>query len=586
MLQEDAYYHGSSSALGIQHQLLPPSVTGVIQEVGRKKNLDKVFFTKDIGSARIYAGRAVRRFGGDPIVYRAIPMGDVEEIQSAPGTTVYSAAGAFLEPLTVSNPPRRFLKKLGKRIYEALWSDDGHALADELNLESFHAGGCYGFAYALQKWLGCGDVWVIVRGGEYPPQAQHVVLKIGGLFFDGAPKNAAKTQEELFDYWALEISDPRLIAMEGPELDRRAAAEVRFDEGTKCSINAVDEIVAFLKEQIPDPENVCVEINPMYPETEEKFEMANPAAPAVSGYEGMRVEYTPAKKLPFSHPFREPQDMVGFARANRLMDDTRERFYAVYLNQQNAPLGYRLIGAGGPASAPVDPAVLFGPAMALQASSVAFLHNHPSGTARFSPSDVALTERLLWVARMMGLRVLDHVLIVPSGSAMSMREEHPKLMWEYDPAARAIAPDIQVTQAANPKRKKERTMARKDTDELINSGINELRKAYYGAIKDLAQDYKERINDGEFDDRESLLDDIHQSIDGWEWVIYTHKAKIVVLVSDNSEYSLDEGLVELSGNEIPWPQLAYGAIEADLYEQLDAEGVDVNDPIPEEVEDE
>ena len=34
------------------------SLTGRLSEEGRKKNLDRVFFTSSIGSARIYAGRA------------------------------------------------------------------------------------------------------------------------------------------------------------------------------------------------------------------------------------------------------------------------------------------------------------------------------------------------------------------------------------------------------------------------------------------------------------------------------------------------------------------------------------------------
>ena len=58
------YYHGTSTEADISYKLLPPSVTGVIQEAGRKKNLDAVFFTTDYGSAGIYAGRAVNRLGG------------------------------------------------------------------------------------------------------------------------------------------------------------------------------------------------------------------------------------------------------------------------------------------------------------------------------------------------------------------------------------------------------------------------------------------------------------------------------------------------------------------------------------------
>ena len=91
------FYHGTSTAVGIDYRLLPPALTGVIEEVGRKKNLDKVFFTADEGSARVYAGRAVQRFGGRAVIYRVIPMGEVECLHSQPGTSVYAAPGAFVE---------------------------------------------------------------------------------------------------------------------------------------------------------------------------------------------------------------------------------------------------------------------------------------------------------------------------------------------------------------------------------------------------------------------------------------------------------------------------------------------------------
>ena len=95
------YFHGSTDAVlkDGEYVLLPPSVTGVIQEEGRKKNLDKVFFTADYGLAKIYAGRARQRFGGNPVVYRVIPMGKVETIDERPGASVYMAEWAFIEKI-------------------------------------------------------------------------------------------------------------------------------------------------------------------------------------------------------------------------------------------------------------------------------------------------------------------------------------------------------------------------------------------------------------------------------------------------------------------------------------------------------
>lgn len=91
------FYHGTSTACGIGYMLMPPVVTSVLSEEGRKRNLDRVFFTEDPGSARIYAGRARARFGGEAVVYRVIPMGPIECLSDRAGTSVYMAEWAFVE---------------------------------------------------------------------------------------------------------------------------------------------------------------------------------------------------------------------------------------------------------------------------------------------------------------------------------------------------------------------------------------------------------------------------------------------------------------------------------------------------------
>ena len=72
----EAYYHGTSTLFKPGEYILPPSETGNVSEKGRKKNLDKVFFTKDLGSAKIYAGRAKHSLGGEPKVYLIEPEGE------------------------------------------------------------------------------------------------------------------------------------------------------------------------------------------------------------------------------------------------------------------------------------------------------------------------------------------------------------------------------------------------------------------------------------------------------------------------------------------------------------------------------
>lgn len=89
------WYHGSSAISRKEHKLLPPNATGIIQEEGRKKNLDKVFFTPSIGVARIYAGRSKNANGGTKRIFRVIPMGEIIKIND----DTYMADWAFIEHL-------------------------------------------------------------------------------------------------------------------------------------------------------------------------------------------------------------------------------------------------------------------------------------------------------------------------------------------------------------------------------------------------------------------------------------------------------------------------------------------------------
>jgi len=88
----ETYYHGTNREFAPGDYILPPAETGEISEKGRKKNLDKVFFTLDKGSAKIYAGRATKSFGtGSPNIYKVQPIGSIEWLNKQKGTTVLMA---------------------------------------------------------------------------------------------------------------------------------------------------------------------------------------------------------------------------------------------------------------------------------------------------------------------------------------------------------------------------------------------------------------------------------------------------------------------------------------------------------------
>tara|TARA_R110000850_G_scaffold244414_1_gene369266 strand:- start:266 stop:559 length:294 start_codon:yes stop_codon:yes gene_type:complete len=67
------FYHGTSSLTPIQDKLLPPDAHSFgINEEGRTKHAQKVFFTTIKDYASTYARNCCRRVGGVPIIYEVL----------------------------------------------------------------------------------------------------------------------------------------------------------------------------------------------------------------------------------------------------------------------------------------------------------------------------------------------------------------------------------------------------------------------------------------------------------------------------------------------------------------------------------
>lgn len=126
----------------------------------------------------------------------------------------------------------------------------------------------------------------------------------------------------------------------------------------------------------------------------------------------------------------------------------------------------------------------------------------------------------------------------------------------------------------------------KDPDTLLGEALCLMRDAYRTHVREIAGDIIRESRDNPDEDREWVLQYIHETIDGDGWVIYTAKAQAVVLCSDNDGASIEsfgsDGIVEHGA--INWSMLAYGALEADVMEALDREGFDVNAEFPGRVE--
>jgi len=93
----------------------------------------------------------------------------------------------------------------------------------------------------------------------------------------------------------------------------------------------------------------------------------------------------------------------------------QEYFICMSLNGANELIEKRIITIGLLDNSPVHPREVFVDAIADRAAAVIFVHNHPSGDPNPSEADRRTHEQLTEAARILGLRVLDHVIVTKKG---------------------------------------------------------------------------------------------------------------------------------------------------------------------------
>lgn len=117
---------------------------------------------------------------------------------------------------------------------------------------------------------------------------------------------------------------------------------------------------------------------------------------------------------------RSSQDVANLLM-NELRYEKREIAKIILLNSKNIVQKIIDISYGGTNFAMLDPKDVFYEAIKINAPKIIIVHNHPSGDPSPSLEDVELTKRLINLARMLGIEVLDHIVIAEDGCESIMR---------------------------------------------------------------------------------------------------------------------------------------------------------------------
>lgn len=105
-----------------------------------------------------------------------------------------------------------------------------------------------------------------------------------------------------------------------------------------------------------------------------------------------------------------------------MQDLPHEEFWVIYLNTACKVLDAQLIGRGGNDFTPVDVRIVLRFALQHKANSFILVHNHPSGSLVPSQADKLLTNKINEAAKLMDIRVNDHVIFAEN-NYYSFRDE-------------------------------------------------------------------------------------------------------------------------------------------------------------------
>jgi len=99
----------------------------------------------------------------------------------------------------------------------------------------------------------------------------------------------------------------------------------------------------------------------------------------------------------------------------RYINEKKEHFIVITLNNNHNPISVIIASIGTVNKTIVHPREVFVRAIQDMASGVIVCHNHPSGSLEVSQEDIEITERLCKSGKILGIKVVDHLIFTKTG---------------------------------------------------------------------------------------------------------------------------------------------------------------------------
>jgi DNA repair protein RadC len=110
----------------------------------------------------------------------------------------------------------------------------------------------------------------------------------------------------------------------------------------------------------------------------------------------------------------DPADASSFLRM-RLAGLLHEEFHVLWLDNRHRILNCQKLFNGTIDGASVHPREVVRAALECNAAAAILAHNHPSGVVEPSSADVTITKELRHALKLIGVRILDHIVVGGEG---------------------------------------------------------------------------------------------------------------------------------------------------------------------------
>ena len=118
---------------------------------------------------------------------------------------------------------------------------------------------------------------------------------------------------------------------------------------------------------------------------------------------------------------RDCTDVAGLLMEEMLYEK-RELLIEILLNVKGEVESKEIISIGELASTNIHPREVLSPAIRKGAAAIVIAHNHPSGDPTPSDDDIISTQRLIEASKIVGIKLIDHV-IIGNGRYTSLKAE-------------------------------------------------------------------------------------------------------------------------------------------------------------------